>query len=354
MGRGPHGRAGGRSSRAASSSSEGPAQIQNSLSLSREGACSRQAGGRQRGRDARAARRGALPRQPLVRAHGRGARRRGAAARGRRDPARREPLRRRAPKEWTWCRRRPRPISSARRSRGAGADVVVMAAAVADYRPAAAIAGKRPEGRRPVGARAGADRRRPARARRAAHERPGARRLRGRARRGGLERARDEARSKRARPGRLQRRVARPTSASTAPTTRSSSSAPTASAACPQAEQARDRGGDPRRGRAPAGGTWTRRREPGRAGRRARPRRSTASSPTSGASCTRPSETLRLCVLCLVAEGHLIIEDFPGVGKTMLAKALARSVDCSLLAPPVHARPAADGRHRRQRLQPAR
>ena len=42
-----------------------------------------------------------------------------------------------------------------------------------------------------------------------------------------------------------------------------------------------------------------------------------------------PAETLRLVVLCLAAEGHLIIEDFPGVGKTMLAKALARSVDCS-------------------------
>jgi MoxR-like ATPase len=42
-----------------------------------------------------------------------------------------------------------------------------------------------------------------------------------------------------------------------------------------------------------------------------------------------PEETLRLCVLCLISEGHLIIEDFPGVGKTMLAKALARSLDCS-------------------------
>ncbi|HYZ18608.1 MAG TPA: MoxR family ATPase [Gaiellaceae bacterium] len=42
-----------------------------------------------------------------------------------------------------------------------------------------------------------------------------------------------------------------------------------------------------------------------------------------------PVETLRLCVLSLVSEGHLIIEDFPGVGKTMLAKALARSLDCS-------------------------
>jgi MoxR-like ATPase len=40
-----------------------------------------------------------------------------------------------------------------------------------------------------------------------------------------------------------------------------------------------------------------------------------------------PAQTLRLVVLCLVAEGHLIIEDFPGVGKTMLAKALARSLD---------------------------
>ena len=42
-----------------------------------------------------------------------------------------------------------------------------------------------------------------------------------------------------------------------------------------------------------------------------------------------PAQTLRLCVLTLISEGHLIIEDFPGVGKTMLAKALARSVDCS-------------------------
>ena len=42
-----------------------------------------------------------------------------------------------------------------------------------------------------------------------------------------------------------------------------------------------------------------------------------------------PAKTLRLCVLCLVSEGHLIIEDFPGVGKTMLAKAMARSLDCS-------------------------
>jgi MoxR-like ATPase len=42
-----------------------------------------------------------------------------------------------------------------------------------------------------------------------------------------------------------------------------------------------------------------------------------------------PHETLELCVLGLLAEGHLIIEDFPGVGKTVLAKALARSLRLS-------------------------
>jgi MoxR-like ATPase len=38
---------------------------------------------------------------------------------------------------------------------------------------------------------------------------------------------------------------------------------------------------------------------------------------------------IRLALVALVAEGHLLIEDVPGVGKTMLAKAIARSVDCS-------------------------
>src|ERR671922_198434 len=42
-----------------------------------------------------------------------------------------------------------------------------------------------------------------------------------------------------------------------------------------------------------------------------------------------PAETLQFSFLCLLAEGHLIIEDFPGVGKTSLAKALARSIDCA-------------------------
>jgi MoxR-like ATPase len=41
-------------------------------------------------------------------------------------------------------------------------------------------------------------------------------------------------------------------------------------------------------------------------------------------------EVVRLALVVLLAEGHLLIEDVPGVGKTMLAKALARSIDCSV------------------------
>ncbi|MEU5216134.1 MoxR family ATPase [Streptomyces sp. NPDC020807] len=41
-------------------------------------------------------------------------------------------------------------------------------------------------------------------------------------------------------------------------------------------------------------------------------------------------EVVRLSLTVLLAEGHLLIEDVPGVGKTMLAKTLARSIDCSV------------------------
>jgi MoxR-like ATPase len=39
---------------------------------------------------------------------------------------------------------------------------------------------------------------------------------------------------------------------------------------------------------------------------------------------------VRLAMTVLLAEGHILIEDVPGVGKTQLAKALARSIDCSV------------------------
>jgi MoxR-like ATPase len=41
-------------------------------------------------------------------------------------------------------------------------------------------------------------------------------------------------------------------------------------------------------------------------------------------------EVARLALVVLLAEGHLLIEDVPGVGKTMLSKSLARSIDCTV------------------------
>src|SRR4051795_11027790 len=40
-------------------------------------------------------------------------------------------------------------------------------------------------------------------------------------------------------------------------------------------------------------------------------------------------EVIKLAVVALLAEGHVLIEDVPGVGKTLLARAIAASIDCS-------------------------
>src|SRR3954464_13588872 len=40
-------------------------------------------------------------------------------------------------------------------------------------------------------------------------------------------------------------------------------------------------------------------------------------------------EVLQHVLVALVAEGHILVEDYPGVGKTALARALSRSVDCA-------------------------
>jgi len=42
------------------------------------------------------------------------------------------------------------------------------------------------------------------------------------------------------------------------------------------------------------------------------------------------SDVVNASLVVLLAEGHLLIEDVPGVGKTQLSKALARSIDCSV------------------------
>src|ERR671938_530071 len=40
-------------------------------------------------------------------------------------------------------------------------------------------------------------------------------------------------------------------------------------------------------------------------------------------------EEVELALVALLCQGHLLIEDVPGVGKTVLAKSLARSIGCS-------------------------
>src|SRR6516225_5326156 len=46
-----------------------------------------------------------------------------------------------------------------------------------------------------------------------------------------------------------------------------------------------------------------------------------------GSAIRGKREVVRLSLVCLLARGHLLIEDVPGVGKTTLAQALARTVD---------------------------
>jgi MoxR-like ATPase len=41
------------------------------------------------------------------------------------------------------------------------------------------------------------------------------------------------------------------------------------------------------------------------------------------------TEVVRLAVIALISQGHLLIEDAPGLGKTMLARSLAKSINCS-------------------------
>ena len=57
------------------------------------------------------------------------------------------------------------------------------------------------------------------------------------------------------------------------------------------------------------------------------------------------------CLACMLAGGHLLIEDVPGVGKTTLAHALAVSLGLAFFAHPVHGRSDAVGPDRRQRLR---
>ncbi len=45
--------------------------------------------------------------------------------------------------------------------------------------------------------------------------------------------------------------------------------------------------------------------------------------------CLGKSEVVQLAMVALLAEGHLLVEDVPGIGKTLLARAIAKSLSCS-------------------------
>ena len=65
-------------------------------------------------------------------------------------------------------------------------------------------------------------------------------------------------------------------------------------------------------------------------------------------------EAIRAAVVALLARGHLLIEDIPGVGKTTLARALARVARRHVPPHPVHERSPAVGHRRRLDLRPER
>ena len=108
---------------------------------------------RHRGRHARAARQRPLLRKPIVGADGRGARDGGRAQRGAAVTLSRRTPGRGARRASTSCRCRPPPTSAGRRWPAADADVILMAAAVSDYRPAEALDGKATEERRALDGR---------------------------------------------------------------------------------------------------------------------------------------------------------------------------------------------------------
>ena len=212
------------------------------------------------------------------------------------------------------------------------------------------------EGRRAVDARARADRRRPRRARRAPRERPGARRLRRRRRARAASSARaGSSRDKNVDLVRLQRRITRRHRLRRRRQRGRRSSTRDGERRVAKAPKERDRRGDPRRGRAPAERMrWTSRRQRPAAQAVAARASIARASPTNLARVVHaPDETLRLVRPLPRQRGAPDHRGLPGRGEDDAregARALARLL---VLAAPVHARPAAVGRHRRQRLQPA-
>ena len=64
-------------------------------------------------------------------------------------------------------------------------------------------------------------------------------------------------------------------------------------------------------------------------------------------------DALTLVLAAVLAKGHVLLEDFPGLGKTLAARSFARRPGPGLRARPVHPRPAAGRPHRLVHLRPA-
>ena len=64
------------------------------------------------------------------------------------------------------------------------------------------------------------------------------------------------------------------------------------------------------------------------------------------------ADQTRLLIVALLADGHVLLDDVPGVAKTLLVRTLSAAPRPQLLAHPVHARPAAGRRHRLAGLRP--
>ena len=211
----------------------------------------------------------------------------------------------------------------------ADSDVIVMAAAVADYRATAPSSTKRSKDGSAwvVELEPTADVL--AVTRRISQARAGHRRVRGRRGRGGPRASAREAPGEERRPVRLQRRLA---AGYRLRFPRQRGGRRLGERRSPRregAEARRGRGCSRRSGAATLEGMTD-------AARAERPvvSRSAADVVESVVenlqrAVRAPRTTLELCVLCVLAEGHLIIEDFPGVGKTVLAKSVARSLHLS-------------------------
>ena len=65
-----------------------------------------------------------------------------------------------------------------------------------------------------------------------------------------------------------------------------------------------------------------------------------------GRAVVGAEQPLRLIAIALLADGHVLLEDVPGTGKTLLARAVARRLGLPMAAHPGHAGPAAVRHHR--------